>query len=236
MKIPPNKLTTLLDQVSMGGLVDPVKLTFTDDGIKVSQLDITRTLGVIAKIDKVQFKEYQPIGDILINADIIKRLNKFFKTDDSIELTVASDTLKAIGSIETFEADLPSEEVPELKTETKETDYGVVLGKPQILAAFYLDMNEVKSDYGERRTLIFNQNGLSMKIQEDVFRYDKRIRVMKKNVSQDGQVIVNADVLNEVCGLCKGPAWIIFTEGPIQICYKEVGFQATYIIAPMTEG
>lgn len=235
MKIGPNKLATIFDQITMGGLIDPVRLTFNDNEVSVSQLDVTRTLGVIAKIDKVQFKDYEKIGPVLINSEITKRFSKFFKTDELIDISLASATLKATGSIETFEADLPVEEVPALETELKETENGTILGKPKVLASFYLDMNEIKSDYGEQRKLIFNSNGLFMNIEEDVFRYNKSIRVMKKALSQDGKVIANASILNTICNLCKGPAWLIFTEGPMQICYKEVGFQATYIIAPTVE-
>jgi len=219
----------------MGGLIDPIKLSFEDDGVKVSQLDVTRTLGVMAKIDKSLIKDYQPLGSVILNSEIIKRLDKFFKTDETINLTLTPTNLKAEGSVETFEADLPVEEVPDLKTEVNETEYGVLLTKPGVKAAFFIDMNEVKSDFGEKRKLIYSANGLSMKIHEDVFRYDKQVRYLKKNVTDSGEVTLDAKILNEICGLCKGPAWLVFTNGPVEVCYKEVGFSVTYIIAPQSE-
>ncbi|MEM4534986.1 MAG: hypothetical protein QW764_02960 [Desulfurococcaceae archaeon] len=235
MKISPNKLVAILDQISMGGLIDPVRIVFDENEASVSQLDLTRTLGIIAKIGKVQFKDYQPVGPVTFNSEIIKRLSKFFQTDEVVELAFNADKVKVTGSVETFEANLPTETVPELKTEINETEYGSLLAKAGIRSAFFIDMSEIKSDYGDRRKLVYSSNGLQMQIHEDVFRYERQIRALKKNVIKEGEVVLDAKILNEVCSLCKGPAWVVFSEGPVEICYKEVGLQVTYIISPLTE-
>lgn len=235
MKVDPNKFVNLLNQVSIGGLIDPVKLTFGENNVQVSQLDATRTLGIMAKIAKTQFGDYQAIGSVLINSEITKRFEKFFKSDETIDLTLNPQMLRANGSRETFEADLPSEDVPELQTETTNTEIGVLLAKPAVRAAFYIDPNEIKTDYGDRSKFVYSENGLVMKIHEDVFRYDRRIRALKHNVQDSGEVLLDTKILDKVRTLCKGPMWIVFSEGPVEICYKEVGFQATYIISPLME-
>jgi len=235
LRINPNKLVNMLNQVSIGGLIDPVKLTFGENNVQISQLDATRTLGIIAKIAKTQFGNYQSIGSVLINSEITKRLEKFFKSDETIDLTLSPQMLRASGSMETFEADLPSEEISELQTETINAEVGILLAKPEIRAAFYIDPNEIKTDYGERSKFVFSEKGLVMKIHENVFRYDRRIRALKHDVRDSGEVLLDTKILDKVRTLCKGPMWIVFSEGPVEICYKEVGFQATYIISPLME-
>lgn len=233
MKINPTKFLTLLDQLTAHYSIDPIQLTFSED-VNVNQMDATRTIGVYATIDKAMFSQYQPIGSVLFNVEMIKRLGKFFKGDENIDIILDSNKIKFQGSVETFEADLPNEPITPIKSEFVDSDYGRIVKKITPRNAYYIDPNELKTDYGEKMKLIYSPDSLIMKIHEDVFRYDKNLRTLKKSGNENGQVILNSDIINSLMSLFKGPIWVVFTDGPIEICYKEIGLNITYLIAPIT--
>jgi len=241
MKINPQTLNKILEMTSRKYELDPLKLFFTKDGVIVRQMDSARVMACIAKVDIKAFSEYEELGEISVSAKHVKILKNMFKTDDYIELSKDMDKLVFKGSRETYSIPFTTEEVGIISEDAlKQTSYGKILQRSNILKVMKLDLTDMEVEYEDVINLDFSGNDLIVEVPMNVTMYSKVItsKVEKSEQSLSlTKISFDAKILSSIISLIKDVAYLVFTDGPLFIYYHSdvIPMDVTYIIAPRSQ-
>jgi len=232
MKISPSKFERLIRLMSAGESIDPLLLSFTESGMQVNQGDQAAVLIVIGKVDPINFKDYESIGDVeIFSKETLSKLTKAFQGEDEVSLAKAENKIVLTGSYEELGLSLSTESVLQTKN-FKESEYGTVLSKPEIYNAYLIDPSELKIGFGDLLKFKYNQKELAIEVSGENYSYQKNLKVMRSNGDKSGVVNMDVTSLDKILAQLKGTMWIIFTNEPLMLTYKEPGFSVSYAMAP----
>jgi hypothetical protein len=238
MKINPQNLIKILELASIKYELDPLYLKFDNDGIYVKQMDSAGVMASIGKVGMGAFKDYEAIGDVVLDMSLIKRIKNMFKVDDYINLSKKDDKLILEGSRETYTIPLISQ-IPNVIPDSayEPSQYGFILKKPKILKSFKIDITELDVEYDEIITFNYGTNELILKSNIGTTTYTKKLKTIEVKSIADSlnknESIFNGDLLMKFVDLIKDTAWLIITEEPLYIIYHSdmIPIDITYIVA-----
>jgi len=163
------------------------------------------------------------VGDLTFTEKVCRSLKKMFRADEYVKVSVSSDGVEISGSREVFRFGITSltYEVPEF--DVVEGEYGYVLRKPKVLASYRVDITELsKMAVGE---LITFEGGDTLQVTTEVDGglYRKLIKVLECRVKPKDNVVqtFNSDDIVTIAELVGEHAWMLFTDGPLQITYTD---------------
>jgi hypothetical protein len=237
MKIRPEKLVKILEMTSLKYRIDPLKVDFESDGIYVRQTDSASMFATYAKIPTTIAQNYEPIGSVTLMGSQLKAIKEMFKADEYVEVKSEGESFIILGRDETYRLSKLSEKVNSLETQLLTKPYGVILQKPKFHKAFNLDISVMDVKYEDVIMLEYSGDKLIVHTQISGAPYSKTITPSKMEGNIDGKVTVEGDLLSDIVMLLKDIAWLVFTDGPLHVCYTNeiIPISITYMIAPRVE-
>lgn len=236
MKVQLGKFTKILDILSVDWELDPVELIFDKEGVRISQLDESSTLMVFATISPSIFSEYDSIGRIMVSYEQYKMLDKAFKGDEFVTIELQNNELVFSGKTESLNLHLIEDEINranDISIERK--PYGLVLAKAPVKMAYYVDLSDLHKITSDTIRFDYNSNSLRAIIDAPAYRYAKSIPYTRSDGDSQGSVTLYASTLNKITRI-KDKAWLIFTDGPVEIYYECDDYKVLFALAPVEVG
>lgn len=220
MKLKPQKFVRLLKELSLNWLLNPVVISFKEEGATISQMDATSTVYVYALIEKEFFTDYRAVGDVAISKEYAKLVRKVFRGDDDVEINVDSKIVIK-GSIDVLELDLMSTEQVNVVRDVNITKVGdaMLLEKPKVLRGFAVDLQSLLDVAIEDKVTFRFAESLEAYVQGTTYRHLRRIPATPFTGSEKGEATMYADILKQIANI-GGKAYVVFTEGPIEFYVK----------------
>lgn len=243
LEIDPLRLQKLLKWTGLAKqtkpTIDPIVLELQENYGLIRQLDSTETVAVILRLDKSYFTSYATGKLVFPVADLLKILQKVFKTEKTVKISVDEKESKLVieGTKEKLKILMPGEaEVKSLKSNLEFIDpVGLVPSELKPAVGYLVDLDElratgadkIKFNYGESVTLV---------IDETTMTYERKLSYSNRYGSGEGTVTIDGSIFDKISKIMTGPGWLLFTkEGPMMVAQNTKEYNLTYILTPMVE-
>jgi hypothetical protein len=236
MKVNPQTLMKIFEVSTIKYQIDPVKLLFRDDGVYVRQTDSANVMASVVWVGTNAFKDYEPIGEVPLELEYVKRIKNMFKIDDYIDFDVSEGKVNLKGSRETYSLPLTTLEINTISSDSfQQTEYGFIIKKSKIHKAMKVDLTELDVDYDEVITLDYSFDDLVVEVPIGDTLYTKTIPSKSKEFQkvENAKVSFDGKLLSSMVEMIKDSAWLVFTDGPLHILYSNetIPITVTYILA-----
>ena len=95
--------------------INPLRISFRQDGAYFEQTNESHTIAILGVVRPDFFQEYSPIGDIIIDVDVLYEVvSDHFKKEVDVSLSVEDGKLLVESSSVRYRADLLSADIPEV--------------------------------------------------------------------------------------------------------------------------
>lgn len=230
MKVQLNKFVKIIETLSLDWELSPLSLNFKEKSIELSQADPSMTYAVIATVNTNIFQDYESVGEIKLTKEQVKMLKKMFKVDEYVDFKVDENKLRFSGKEETLELEQTDEKVTTFTPDIVTRSYGTVLAKPKVIRAYFVDLSYL-SDIGYEKVLKFEfGDKLHVVVSSPTFKYTKAIPYFRTEGTESGSATLISDIVETIAGI-KDRAWLIFTEGPVEIYYECEDYKALYVLS-----
>ena len=235
MKVDIKKFLKMLEMVSVDWEIDTIYLDFSEDGVIAINSDPAMTILSILKASKSSYPTYEPVGRVVINNGIVKRLKKMFRGDEYVEMTVENDQLVFKGASEYFTVKMPTfdRELPQIETVGEE----LWVKKIPINGIYQVDLSEIADVVsGDVVSFRFTKDNVYLVISEETSKYEKVIKptAVKMPVEKEFTNTYDASLVKTLANLVTVVTLAVTEGGPIQISYvdKVINYAITYALSP----
>ena len=234
MKASPVKLYDLLRALSVDGVLDPLALNLSPEGVKVGQVSTDRDIHVAGIVSPDFFQDYNPYGPVRLRWDTVKALYKAFKVDSEVNISFTDSEVMIQGQRESYADKLGDIDVPTV--EWQEGKVGIlVLPKvePTITHVLTTQSSELDLPFKEVDSVLlkYKPGELQISVSDGIMRYSKRIPA--SHVSGEGETSVAISKLHfeTITKLLGGAVTLAFTKGPLIFNVKKIDYRISYTVA-----
>lgn len=231
MKMKPQKFVRLLKELSLNWLLNPIVISFKEEGATISQMDATSTAYVYALIEKEFFTDYKAVGDVVLSKEYAKLIKKVFRGDDDVEINVDSKIVIK-GSIDVLEIDLMSTEQINVVRDASIVVVGdvMLLEKAKVLRGFVVDLQSLLDVAIEDKVTFRFTESLEAYVQGTTYKHLRRIPATPFTGDEKGETTMYTDILKQIANI-GGKAYIVFTEGPIEFYIKTPAYRCLIAVS-----
>jgi hypothetical protein len=235
MKVDLKKFVNLLDIVSVGWSFEPVVVDFGMGGGVAFNVDPSMSIATYVVIPTVFAVAYEPIGKIIVDEVIYKKIKRYLKGEADIKVDGGKLIIK--GTTDVLEVNMPSIQSESLQPEFIQTEDGIFAKKIEVDGIYTVDISPLSDVTAEETvSLKFTSSGVIVKIGFDIGSLEKTLMSSAKK-TVEGTYTYDAKLIKAIASLVSTPVTVAVPKqgnAPLQIYYsdKVIPLSVTYVLAP----